>query len=163
MSVFNAAVRGDFQRMLSDGRKQIIAMTREISGADTEPVRKAAAYLARTWREVISTKSTAPSAPGQPPHQITGRTRRSIRHGVVDGVRRVGSASFSLRMLAFGIKSSGGAATVSRRGKRKGQPRRSIKITIAPRPSATIALNRAAPKMVDVYVEAAQKIIERGG
>lgn len=169
MSRLNAFARGEFQRGIREGNRELVRLTTELTGANSAPVRQAAAVLARAWREQLSTPggalrtnprtgrvTGAPSKPGEPPHRITGKLRKSVTTAVVDGVRRVGSGLFKARLLEFGVDASVARrrSPKGRRGGRKAVAVRTgiYRLHIAPRPAASKALERAAPQMVDVFV-----------
>lgn len=170
MSRINAFARGELQRGISDTNKRLVRATKELTGANSEPVRKAAGVLARAWREQLSTPAGelrtslktrrvfgTPSAPGQPPHRVTGKLRKSITTAVVDGVRRVGSGLFKARLLEFGVQATVGGKRTSPKGQRAGRKKVASRnaaytLHIAPRPSAAKALEQAAPQMTEVFV-----------
>lgn len=139
MRSINALRGSDLARDLGKAHRAVLKETREWSGADGEPVKAAARALRSVWRRLLSRRSDDPSAPGQSPLAKTRRLARSISHGVVDGVRRVGSGNFVARLLEFGTS----------RG-------------VEPRPHARPALEEAASQMVDVYVSDAQRRIAQG-
>jgi len=99
----NAMSRGELQRGLRQVTKDVERMTAEISGANSEPVKRAASVLQRNWRRLLNVRAKGPSAPGTPPHRHAGRLFKSIRQAVVDGVRRVGSGDFRSWMTEFGV------------------------------------------------------------
>jgi hypothetical protein len=152
----NAAARGDLQRGLREVNKDIARMNRTITGADSEPVKAAATVLRNEWRRLLSVQGRGePSSPGSPPHKqgegfnfkrpkgSTGPARRSgplfrsIRHAVVEGVRRVGSGDFRSRLHEFGAAD------------------------LAPRPHARPALENVADKMGEVLVSESQRAVEK--
>jgi hypothetical protein len=100
----NAMVAGDLHRELRVVNKSIERMTREISGADSEPVKKAASLLLRNWRRLLNVQGGGKAAaPGQPPRRQSGVLWKSMKQAVVDGVRRVGSGNFRSWMTEFGV------------------------------------------------------------
>lgn len=150
----NALQRNALQKGLRDATKDAERLTRAISGADEEPVKRAAFALRKAWRRVLSTPGGGePSAPGSAPHKqgvgfrfrrrkgSAGPARfsrplfRSIGTAVVEGVRRVGSGDFRARLHEFGAEDH------------------------PPRPHARVALEAAAGKMADVIVTASQQEI----
>lgn len=179
MSRLNALDRSALQQGLSQLHRELVRQTTEWTGANSEPVRKAANALGRAWRQQLSTPAGAlrtslktrrvrgtPSEPGQPPHAVTRKLQKSITTGVVDGVRRVGSWLFKARLLEFGV-----SAVVTRRrspkGQRKGRQKVALRgaayqFRIEPRPSAAKALEQATPEMADVFLSELQKRVARG-
>lgn len=157
MPALNAFLRGDFQRSIAVGNKRLTRLTAELTGANTEPVKLAAAALVKAWRNVLAVKGTeaSPSAPGQAPHKVTGGLQKTIKTAVVDGVRRVGSGSFRLRLLE-----TGASAHVKARRSTKGRKGKTRSLGYAfrleARPSAGAALDRAAPQMTEVLVSEMQ-------
>lgn len=166
MADINAGTRNALQQGLSAATKTFRKEMEFLTGARSPAVIAAASALGRAWRLELNTPAGdirqspksrrfrgSPSKPGEPPHRLSGITRKSVKTGVVDGVRRVGSGYFKLRLLEDGV-----TATVTRRrkdgarGKRRAAVSRSYTFTIAPRPSAQRALDRAAPQMTDVFV-----------
>jgi hypothetical protein len=162
------------QQAVQATRRDMEKLTAQITGANDEPVRKSASVLARSWRKVLSRKAGGirislktrrargePSAPGQPPHEVSGLLRKSIRTGVVDGVRRVGTGSFTSRLLNFGVDST--AAPAKRILARKRGKARAVKVAkarrirIAARPHAEPALQAVESQMTDVFVSEAQR------
>lgn len=143
----NILRRGDLAKALSQGRRELDKITREISGADSEPVKAAATVLAKEARRLLNVPGgrDSPSSPGEAPRRRTKKLRKSIGHAVVEGVRRVGSGSFEARLFEFGgYKDRGGEP----------QP---------PRPFFRVALENVKDQMVDVMVSAAQQKIAKGG
>lgn len=162
------------QQQVNFAHRQLIAATRYLTGADSDAVKGAARVLVvaikrqlsvvapgrRTSLKTRRTYGGDPSAPGQAPHLQSGRARRSVKSGVVDGVRRVGTDWFALRLQEFGAVSDAAPARRSRKkvfGKRLPDSRQhDIKAkrrhVIEPRPSFEPALAEAMPKMQDVFV-----------
>lgn len=130
----NAMNRGELQRGLRAATKDLERMTRDISGADSEPVKRAADVLRTQWRALVSVKNPEPAPPGSPPHRHRGRLWKSIKTAVVDGVRRVGSGDFRSWMTEFGTDGR------------------------APRPHARTALELAQPQMTEVLVQESQRL-----
>lgn len=164
MSRINAFRRGELQRGLSQVSRELVRTTKALTGANSEPVKKAAGVLARAWREQLSTPGGdlrtslktrrvrgTPSEPGQPPHKITGKLRKSITTAVVDGVRRVGSGLFKARLLEFGVQATVGGKRTSPKGQIASR-NAAYALHIAPRPSAAKALEQAAPQMTEVFI-----------
>ena len=111
-------------------------LTRELSGADSEPVKKSAAVLLKEIRRLLSTPGGGkPSTPGSPPRKQSGRLRKSWRTAVVQGVRRVGSSDFRAWMTEFGTDQ------------------------MAPRPYARVALENKQNEMGEVLVTESQRKI----
>lgn len=134
----NALAAGELQRGLRLVTKDVETMTRDISGADSEPVKAAATVLQKEWRRLLSNRGGGkPSSPGSPPAKQSGRLQRSIRTAVVQGVRRVGSSDFRSWMTEFGTDQA------------------------PPRPHARPALENAASKMSEVLVSESQKAVEK--
>lgn len=120
-------------------------MNKELTGANSEPVVKAARVLSRNWRRLVSVSGGGiASAPGQPPRQQKGWLRRSIGTTVVNGVRRVGSSLFTARLTEYGYSAQDGTA-------------------VPPRPHGRVALELSASEMLDVTVSEMQKKIAKGG
>lgn len=143
--VFNALHRGDLQRGLREATKEAEKVTAEITGANTEPVKRSAEVLKKRWRAVLSVRGGGePAPPGAPPHAQTRTLVRSIGNRVVDGVRRVGSGLFTARLQEFGYEDRSGNQ-------------------VPPHPHGRPAVELAAPEMVDVMVTEAQKRIAAGG
>lgn len=140
------SVRDDIQRALSKGRRELEALVKETSGANSEPVRMAAATLVKAWRGVFKPGSPQTASPaGSPPEADSKLLRRSIKTAVVEGVRRVGSGDFRSRLFEFGGYRA-----------RDGAPQ-------PPRPHARVALEQVADQMTDVLVGEMQKRVARGG
>ena len=145
----NAASRSELQKGLAAVTKDMERVTRDLSGADSEPVRKSAAVLAKHWRRLLSTPGAGePSPAGSPPHaqdegfQLRGGKRskplrRTIGTAVVDGVRRVGSGDFRARLHEFGAED------------------------LPPRPHGRVALEAAQPEMVEVIVTESERQIQK--
>lgn len=150
----NALSRGDLQKGLSLVTKDVEKLTREISGADSEPVKAAALVLRKEWRRLLNTPGgavqgpllpgefgvslgRAPSAPGQPPAKQTGRLQKSIGTRVVQGVRRVGTDDFRSWMTEYGTSQS------------------------PPRPHARPALENAAQEMTEVLISESQGAVAK--
>lgn len=187
MGRINAGNRSELQQGLSAATKAMARELAELTGARSQPVIQAATALARAWRLVLNTPAGdvrqsiksrrlrgSPSAPGQPPHRLSGQTRKSVKTAVVDGVRRVGTGWFKLRLLEDGVtatvtrrRSAKGDFVTSKVGKfrRKRVAKRtgSFTFVIAPRPSAERALQIAAPAMGEVFVTELQRGVAAGG
>lgn len=132
----NALSRGELQRGLQQVTKDVEKLTRDISGADSEPVKAAAIVLRGEWRRLLSVPGGGkPAAPGSPPHRQKGILRRSVRTAIVQGVRRVGTSNFRAPIHEFGNDKE------------------------PPRPSARPALENVAEKMGDVIVQESQKAV----
>jgi len=132
----NALSRGELQRGLREATKDAQRLTREISGADSEPVKQAAGVLLKEVRRLLSTPGGGkPAPPGSPPHKQTGALRRSWKQAVVQGVRRVGSGNFRAFLAEFGTEHE------------------------APRPYARDALENVQGQMADVIVQESQREI----
>jgi len=159
----NALQRGELQRGLQAATKDAMRLTRDISGADSEPVKAAAGVLQKEWRRLLGTKGGGkPSAPGAPPRRQSGRLWRSIRQAVVRGVRRVGSSDFRTWMLEYGVDSPPKPARLfkNQKGKNKGRmtkPRKGHHM--APRPHARPALENAQQQMTEVLVAESQRAV----
>lgn len=159
------------QREMSLAHRNLVALTRQLTGADSDAVKGAARVLLLSIKKQLSVAAPGrrtslksrrayggtPSAPGQAPHLQSGRARRSIKSGVVDGVRRVGTDMFYLRLDEFGHVATAKPkrkSVKSRTGK-DGRvapmftPRRHV---LEPRPSFEPALAEATPQMQDVMV-----------
>lgn len=111
----------DIQRTMRQANRALVREIRQVTGADSEAVRRAAGILARTWREGLGQVAPGlrqplkaskngrrrlrgdPSEPGKAPHRVTGRLQKSVRTAVVDGIRRVGTGDFRARLLEFGV------------------------------------------------------------
>lgn len=191
----NALDRTALTRSLSTLKRELAA----VGGANTPEIKAAGNALARSIRKELATRGSllqgphrasktgkpsklrgVPSAPGEPPHRISGRLYKSIGQEVVGGVRRVGSSWFTSRLLQFGVdatetrktkaaiaagkpltagrvRSLRAAETLRRRRAAK---RGSARIHIAPRPFMEKALADALPKMGDEFVATLKR---RGG
>lgn len=142
--VINALRSGDLARGIAAVRKDINKTTAEMTGANSEPVRKSAGVLLKNWRKLLDIPGNGePAAPGQPPHRQTRRLRRSLGTGVVDGIRRVGSSLFTSRLLEFGFTAQDGTQ-------------------VAPRPHGRVALAQSEKEMIDVQVLEMQRKIASG-
>jgi HK97 gp10 family phage protein len=146
----NASNRSELQKGLALVTKDMERVTRDLSGADSEPVRKAASVLAKNWRRLLSTQGGGqPSAPGSPPHaqdegfRFRGSNKRSkplrrtIGTAVVDGVRRVGSGDFRARLHEFGTAE------------------------MPPRPHGRVALEQSVGQVTDVLITESERAIEK--
>lgn len=134
----NALNRGELQRGLRLVTKDVEKLTRDISGADSEPVKQAALVLRKEWRRLLSTPGSGkPAAPGSPPARQSGRLMRSIRTAIVNGVRRVGTGDFRAWMTEYGTDKA------------------------PPRPHARPALENVAEKMGEVIVQASARAVEQ--
>lgn len=159
--LINALVRGELQAGLRAATKDVLKMTADLSGANSEATRRAANILAREMRRLVSVPFTGtPSAPGEPPRLRLGRLRKSIKSRVVDGVRRVGTGSYTARFMEFGVDAPARAALPSRthRGKNGRNFRISAKKAfggrhIAPRPWARPAFANVQSQMQDAIVQ----------
>jgi hypothetical protein len=135
--IINALSRGDLQKGLALVTRDVERATREISGADSEPVKAAATVLLKEVKRLIGNRGGGqPSQPGQPPARQSGRYFKSWRQAVVQGVRRVGTSDFRSWMQEYGTDKQ------------------------APRPHARPALENVAGKMGEVVVTASQKAVE---
>ena len=193
MSV-NALDRSALQRVT----KALSAEMAAIGGANTPEMKAAGSVLAKAIRKELATRGSLfqgphrasktgkasklrglPSAPGEPPHRISGRLYKSIGQEVVGGVRRVGSSWFTSRLLQYGVDAdetrktkaaiaAGKPLTARRLGalraaetrRRKRAAKRQAHLKIAPRPFMEQALAAALPKMGDDFVATLQ---HRGG
>ena len=183
MSV-NALDRLSLQRVTKALSKEMA----EIGGANTPEMKAAGSVLARAIRKELATKGSLlqgpnrasktgkpaklrglPSAPGEPPHRITGRLYKSIGQEVVGGVRRVGSSWFTSRLLQYGVDADetrktrlaiAVSSSRARRRRKASKPHRSSHLKIAPRPFMEQALEAALPKMGDDFVAT---LVKRGG
>lgn len=161
-----AQIANDIQRQLAKARRDMERLVAETTGANTEPVKQASFALARNWRKVLSVPFVdgGPSAPGEAPRSRTRKLRKSIKSAVVEGVRRVGSASFRARLLEFGYagrRSFEVAKVAVTRGNRfrrtlvaQGGPQ-------PPRPHASVAMEQSKDQMVDVFVSEVQRRVAR--
>lgn len=133
----NALKAGELQRGLRAVNTDVARMTAEISGANSEPVKRAATVLQKEVRRLLNTRGGGkPSAPGSPPHRQSGRLWRSWRQAVVQGIRRVGSGDFRSWMAEFGTDRE------------------------APRPYARPALENVAGQMAEVLVTESQRAVK---
>lgn len=190
----NALDRLSLQRVTKALAKEMA----DIGGANAPEMKAAARVLASSIRKQLSTRGSLlqgphrlsktgkaskvrglPSAPGEPPHRISGALAKSIGTEIVGGVMRVGSSRFTSRLLQFGVDAdetrktraaiaAGKPLTVGRvralraaeTRRRKRAAKRAAHLTIAPRPFMERALEAALPKMGDDFVATLQK---RGG
>jgi hypothetical protein len=149
------ARRGSPQQQIQITNRALVRRIRDLSGADSESVKKPAAVLVKTWRKLLSTPGAnrktslktrrvrgEPSQPGEAPRMQSGKSRRSIRTTVVGGIRRVGTGLFTLRIQEFGA--------VSDRG------------IIEPRPSGRPALEAARKEMIEVTVNELKQPLKKG-
>lgn len=143
----SAQITNEIQRALSQSKRELDRIVREVSGADSEPVKQAAITLTRAWRRKLNVpgEDGQRSSPGEAPRKQTARLRKSIKTAVVEGIRRVGSGDFRARLFEFG-----------------GYKDRSGEIE-PPRPHAQVALEEVADQMTEVYVSAAQRVTAKGG
>lgn len=150
----NAAIKGDIQRALAAGRKDLEKLVAETSGANSEPVKQAAFTLARRWRKTLSVPRAqlGPDLANAPPRMRTAKLRKSIRTAVVEGVRRVGTNSFVARLFEFG----GYLVRQPKKGKAGNL------IPQPPRPHASVALEQAKDAMTDVLVSEVQRRVPKG-
>jgi hypothetical protein len=131
----NAMSRGELQKGLRAVNKDVAKMTAIISGANSEPVKQAATVLQKNWRRLLNVRGGGkPSAPGTPPRRQSGRLWKSVRQGVVEGVRRVGSGDFRSWMTEFGVDGR------------------------APRPHARPALEVSQQQMTEVIVTESERL-----
>lgn len=143
MRRINAGRRTDLHRFFRQQTRDLRKLTEEMSGANSEPVRKAANHLRKHWRAILYVQGAGkPAAPGSPPHTQTESLMRSIGSRVVDGVRRVGSGLFTSRLHEFGYKAKDGTQ-------------------VPPRPHGRPALEIAAKGMTEVLVSEAQRRIAK--
>jgi hypothetical protein len=132
----NALSRGELQKGLQAVTKDVETLTRNISGADSEPVVAAAGVLLKEVKRLISTPGGGkPAPPGSPPRKQSGQLYRSWKSRVVQGVRRVGSGLFTASLAEYGTP------------------------TEPPRPYARAALENVQTQMTDVLVTESQKKI----
>lgn len=180
------STRGNRQRaahdVMRDVNRALVAQVRELSGADSEAVRKAAGALAKQIRISLSTPGAdrhtslktrrvrgMPSTPGAPPAMQSGRLKKAVRSGVVQGIRRVGFSDFRARLLEFGATVQ--AAPARKKGDLTGRVRADGRKTtyrkdkaaitarvIAPRPFMARSLAAAEPEMADVVVGPLSKL-----
>ena len=142
--VINALQKGELQRGLQAVTKDIVRANAELTGANSEPVRKSAFVLLKNWRKLLDVPGHGqPAPPGQPPRRQTRKLRRSLGTAVVDGIRRVGSSLFTARLTEYGYTTKDGQM-------------------VAPRPHGRVALQLAEKDMVDVQVSEMQRKIARG-
>lgn len=136
----------DVATLIRRARRDLDAIVRDTTGADSEPVRQAASVLVRAWRRILGVQGSAlaRSAAGQAPRQQLLRLRRSVKTAVVDGVRRVGSGDFRARLFEFGGYKD-----------RSGEPQPA-------RPHAQPAAESVADQMGEVLVSAAQQRVASG-
>ena len=171
------------QRELSVAHRQLVQATRYLTGADSDAVKGAASVLRAAIRRKLSVAASGrrtsmktrrtyggdPAAPGQAPHLQSGASRRSVKSGVVDGVRRVGTDRFVLRLQEFGVIADTKPArkSTTARTRRDGKVSAlhiSRHLVIEPRPSFEPALAEAMPKMRDVFVsELGQRVAKHVG
>jgi hypothetical protein len=145
MRTIHALRAGDLARGLAGVRKDINKLNADLTGANSEPVRKSAGVLLRNWRKLLDVPGHGESAAaGQPPHRQTRKLRRSLGTAVVDGIRRVGSGWFVARLQEFGFAAKDGTQ-------------------VAPRPHGRVALAMSEKEMVDVQVSEMQRRIAKGG
>lgn len=167
-----SARRHSIQQTVQLANRALVKQVRAATGADSPAVVKSAAVLARKMREVLSVPAPGrraslksrrvqggePSRAGQPPRMQSERLKRSIKHAVVEGVRRVGTGNFRGRLLEFGVIAAGRKSRPSKRKGAKGaMTKASRPIVIAPRPWARPALEQARAAMVDVVVSELRK------
>jgi hypothetical protein len=134
----NALSAGELQKGLALVTKDVERVTRDISGADSEPVKAAATVLLKEVKRLIGTRGGGkPSSPGSPPARQSGKYYRSWRQAVVLGARRVGTSDFRSWMQEYGTDKA------------------------APRPHARPALENVAGQMGEVIVSASQKAVEQ--
>jgi HK97 gp10 family phage protein len=134
----NALERGQLQRGLQLVTKDVEKLTREISGADSEPVKKAALVLRKEWRRLLGNSGGGkPSSPGAPPAKQSGRLQRSIKTAIVNGVRRIGTDDFRSWMTEFGTDQA------------------------PPRPHARPAVENSAQEMAEVLISESQGAVEK--
>ncbi len=159
----NAFERGDLQRQISTAMKALKKEMAEIGGAATPEMKAAGRVLARSIRKQVSVKGdeSHPSAPGSPPHRVTGRLYKSVGIEVVGGVLRVGESWFTSRLLEEGVD----ATLPTKSGKLRRRKSRLAKrrIKIAARPFMQRAAAEALPKMEGEYAVTLEKRIEGGG
>lgn len=178
------------QQQLNFAHRQLIAATRALSGADSDAIKAAARVLQGSIRKQLSTQASGrrtslktrktyggdPSAPGQSPHLQSGKARRSVKSAVVEGVRRVGTDWFALRLLEKGVVADAKPARMSRKGHtvhwkdgrreyrqlREGKQhmlKAMRRVVIEPRPSFEPGLAAAKDRMQGAFVEAFQPAI----
>jgi hypothetical protein len=160
----------------------------DIGGASSPELKAAGVALAQGIRKTLGVKGALyqtsaftraghksklrgiPSAPGQPPHKISGQLQKSVGVEVVGGVMRVGESRFTAPLLEGGIdavatrarKAAQQLQTVRARRARAGADKRrsrlglvgrtASRLHIAPRPFMQQAADAAAPKMGDAFV-----------
>jgi hypothetical protein len=162
--------------------KKVRAITDDIGGVNTPEIKAAGRVLASAFRRQVSKAKNLraglksrtligdPSKPGEAPHRVTGRLRRSVGTEAVGGVRRVGFAAFEARLLNDGVDQPGSGATPGgqtyrdaagrKRRTRGAQGKR--KYQLEPRALMEPATTKALPKMEDVYVGEVQRRVEGG-
>lgn len=86
----------------------IADLNESVTGARNPAVQAAARVLRDKIREQLDQRSPEPSAPGESPRRVTGRLRRSVRDGIVNGVQRVGTDDFRAPILEFGARHDDG-------------------------------------------------------
>ena len=90
--------------VMAETRRQLEREVADITDAKGPVMRQAGRTLVKGIRRQVATRGTesAPSAPGSPPHRISGKLWRSFATGVVEGVRRVGSGYYVARLAEKG-------------------------------------------------------------
>lgn len=131
----------DLGRLVSDTRHFLAREAAELTGANSEPVKKSARILLKQIRLSLNVAGvrSAPAPAGSPPHKISGKLRKSFATAVVDGARRVGSGYFKARLAEFGSEQ---------------QP---------PRPYMRASFAKAEPEMVDTFVSDLQHAVAQRG
>jgi hypothetical protein len=143
--------RASAQRAVSLAHQRLIALTRELTAADSDLSKKSGAALQKHIKRRLSVQATfirkttlkmrgtlaggvsvraggeihgtkSRGAPaGESPRMRTGALRRGIKNTVVDGVRQVRAENFKSKIHEFGFVASASPAGTYKRGRRKGQ------------------------------------------
>ena len=163
-------------RIFADGAhaalRNLKATMVEVGDPNSAEVKAAGNVIAREMRKQLSVKAPQlraslkshklrglPSAPGQPPHRVSGRAYKSIGQEVVGGVRRIGTNDFVLRLMNDGVVVT--AETKSRKTKTGRKRKGTRTIAIAPRPWAQPALEAAAPQIEGAVASAVQTRVSK--
>lgn len=136
MTISRGALRSDIQRRLSKGHKALIQRTVQMTGANSDLMKKAGAVLQKHIRKQLSTPAASlrqsirpqggdpergrrmrgePSAPGEAPRKITGALRRGVKNKVVEGERTVLAQNFRSKIMEFGFEVPAEAARMTRK------------------------------------------------
>jgi hypothetical protein len=133
----------------------------DASGVSSPATQAAGIALAKSLRRTLNVRGPKrhPSAPGEPPHRLSGRLDRSVGTEVVGDALRVGVSDFVGRLLETGVNvevtprvSRRIAAIAHQRARRLG-----FRLTIAARPFMQRALDAALPDMGDAAVSTLQR------